>query len=61
MLQDGTTFEKAGVNISIVHGILPPDAVQQMRARYGSIRYQMVLLFSCLFYILISNRIINPF
>ncbi|NP_001191537.1 coproporphirynogen oxidase [Aplysia californica] len=33
VLQDGTVFEKAGVNISVVSGILPPNAVQQMRAR----------------------------
>lgn len=33
VLQDGTTFEKAGVNISVVTGKLPPSAVQQMRAR----------------------------
>lgn len=24
VLQDGKVFEKAGVNISIVHGLLPP-------------------------------------
>ncbi|CAL1545963.1 unnamed protein product [Lymnaea stagnalis] len=33
VLQDGTVFEKAGVNVSVVTGVLPPDAVQQMRAR----------------------------
>lgn len=33
VLQDGSTFEKAGVNISVVNGVLPPSAVQQMRAR----------------------------
>ena len=33
MLQDGTTFEKAGVNISVVHGKIPPQAVAQMNAR----------------------------
>ena len=33
VLQDGKTFEKAGVNLSVVHGILPPNAVKQMRAR----------------------------
>jgi coproporphyrinogen III oxidase len=32
VLQDGTTFEKAGVNISIVHGMLPPRAIAQMSA-----------------------------
>ncbi|XP_066273657.1 oxygen-dependent coproporphyrinogen-III oxidase-like [Branchiostoma lanceolatum] len=33
VLQDGQVFEKAGVNISIVLGNLPPAAVRQMRAR----------------------------
>ncbi|XP_076245056.1 oxygen-dependent coproporphyrinogen-III oxidase [Calliopsis andreniformis] len=33
VLQDGVTFEKAGVNVSVVTGTLPPGAVQQMRAR----------------------------
>ena len=39
MLQDGTTFEKAGVNISVVSGTLPPSAVQQMRARWGWVSF----------------------
>ncbi|CAG9787990.1 unnamed protein product [Diatraea saccharalis] len=33
VLQDGRVFEKAGVNISVVSGNLPPAAVQQMRSR----------------------------
>ncbi|KAG7190386.1 hypothetical protein KM043_006494 [Ampulex compressa] len=33
VLQNGTVFEKAGVNVSVVTGKLPPAAVQQMRAR----------------------------
>lgn len=33
VMEDGDVFEKAGVNISVVHGVLPPGAVQQMRAR----------------------------
>lgn len=33
VLQDGEVFEKAGVNISVVKGNLPPQAVQQMRSR----------------------------
>lgn len=31
--QDGEVYEKAGVNISVVHGKLPFGAVAQMRAR----------------------------
>lgn len=33
ILQDGKIFEKAGVNISIVHGNLPESAIQQMKSR----------------------------
>lgn len=33
ILQEGSVFEKAGVNISVVNGKLPPQAVQQMRSR----------------------------
>nr|CAG4643888.1 EOG090X04L5 [Lepidurus arcticus] len=33
VIQNGTTFEKAGVNISVVHGHLPAPAIAQMRAR----------------------------
>ncbi|KAI2796440.1 hypothetical protein BLOT_015384 [Blomia tropicalis] len=37
ILQDGTVFEKAGVNISVVHGMLPPPAIEQMRSRGKSL------------------------
>lgn len=33
VMSDGTVFEKAGVNVSVVYGDLPAGAVQQMRAR----------------------------
>ncbi|XP_053697951.1 oxygen-dependent coproporphyrinogen-III oxidase [Sabethes cyaneus] len=33
VLQDGDVFEKAGVNVSVVHGLLPKGAIQQMRSR----------------------------
>jgi len=33
VLQNGHVFEKGGVNISVVHGKLPPAAVSQMNAR----------------------------
>jgi len=32
VLSGGTHIEKAGVNISVVHGKLPPPAIKQMRA-----------------------------
>ena len=38
VLQDGVSFEKAGVNISVVHGNLPPAAVAQMRSRGKTMR-----------------------
>lgn len=34
-----TALEKAGVNISIVHGSLPPPAIKQMRADHASLPY----------------------
>ncbi|EIW81535.1 Coproporphyrinogen oxidase [Coniophora puteana RWD-64-598 SS2] len=37
-----TVLEKAGVNISLVHGKLPPPAIQQMRADHSSIPYDGV-------------------
>lgn len=33
VLQNGTVFEKAGVNISVVYGQLPQAAIAQMRTR----------------------------
>jgi len=33
VLQDGEVFEKAGVNVSVVHGNLPEGAEKQMRSR----------------------------
>ena len=33
VLQDGEVFEKAGINISVVHGQLPIQAIEQMRSR----------------------------
>jgi coproporphyrinogen III oxidase len=38
VLQNGTTFEKGGVNISIVRGTLPPAAVQRMRVNHANIK-----------------------
>ena len=33
VLQQGNVFEKAGVNVSVVHGTLSAQSAQQMRAR----------------------------
>ena len=37
VLQDSAVFEKAGVNISVVYGSLPPAAVRSMRANHKNI------------------------
>lgn len=34
-----TVLEKAGVNVSVVHGILPPAAIREMRSDHSSIPY----------------------
>lgn len=38
VLLDGQVFEKGGVNISVVHGSLPPQAVQRMRADHQNLK-----------------------
>jgi coproporphyrinogen III oxidase len=38
VLQDGKVIEKGGVNVSVVHGKLPPYAVQSMKADHGSLK-----------------------
>ena len=45
VLQDGKVFEKAGVNISVVHGKLPPPAVKQMKGRGKDLPDNQVLPF----------------
>lgn len=37
VLQNGTTFEKGGVNISVVHGKLPKEAVARMKADHANL------------------------
>jgi len=46
VLQDGTVFEKAGVNISVVSGVLPPAAVQQMRSRGKNLKGENLKFFA---------------
>ncbi|KAF9985451.1 Coproporphyrinogen-III oxidase [Mortierella antarctica] len=37
VMQEGKVFEKAGVGVSVVYGMLPPAAVAQMRAQHPNI------------------------
>lgn len=37
VMQDGNVFEKAGVNISIVYGTLPPEAIVKMRVDHKAL------------------------
>lgn len=37
VLQDGLTFEKAGANVSVVYGNLPPSAIRQMSADHSGL------------------------
>ncbi|QPG73492.1 Coproporphyrinogen-III oxidase [Brettanomyces nanus] len=50
VLADGSTFEKAGVNISAVYGVLPPGAITRMKADHRNIKTQddgTVKFFAC--------------
>ncbi|KAF9215368.1 Coproporphyrinogen-III oxidase [Podila verticillata] len=38
VLQGGKVFEKAGVGVSVVYGMLPPAAVAQMRAQHPNVK-----------------------
>jgi coproporphyrinogen III oxidase len=55
ILQDGKVFEKAGVNVSVVHGKLPPAAVAQMRSRGKNLQGE-----SLPFYALGISSVIHP-
>jgi len=37
VLQDGNVFEKAGVNISVVYGTLPRQAISKMRVNHKAL------------------------
>ena len=47
VLQDGHTFEKAGVNISVVHGKIPPKAVEQMNQRGKMLPEKAMPFYAC--------------
>lgn len=47
VLSDGDVFEKAGVNISVVSGTLPPQAIAQMRSRGKKLSEGPLPFFAC--------------
>lgn len=48
IMDDGGVFEKAGVNISVVHGDLPPAAIAQMKSRGHDLNTEKPLpFFAC--------------
>lgn len=59
VLQDGKVFEKAGVNVSVVYGHLPPQAVQQMRSRGTNLKGDKISFFAAGISSVIHPR--NPF
>ena len=52
-------FEKAGVNISVLHGKLPPQAVQQIRSRNHNLQGDKFNFFAAGISSIIHPR--NPF
>jgi len=55
-----SVLERAGVNISIVHGSLPPGAIKQMRANHSSIPVNPDSLVSIPFYAAGLSLVIHP-
>ncbi|KAF7789981.1 hypothetical protein EIP86_000929 [Pleurotus ostreatoroseus] len=56
----GSVLEKAGVNISIVHGVLPPAAIKQMRADHSSIPFDPASQSSLPFFAAGLSLVIHP-
>ncbi|GAB6032516.1 hypothetical protein CHUAL_011412 [Chamberlinius hualienensis] len=59
IIQDGAVFEKAGVNISVVHGDLNEKSAQQMKARGKDMGNGKLEFFACGISSVIHPR--NPF
>src|SRR5580658_6674585 len=53
-------LEKAGVNISIVHGLLPPAAIKQMRADHASLPFDPNSTTSLPFFAAGISLVIHP-
>jgi coproporphyrinogen III oxidase len=58
--QQSTILEKAGVNISIVHGALPPPAIKQMRADHSSIAWDPESTTSLPFFAAGISLVVHP-
>jgi len=59
VMQEGQVLEKAGVNISVVHGVLPAKAVEAMNSRGKQIAKAPAPFFACGISSVIHPR--NPF
>ena len=55
----GKVFEKAGVNVSVVYGNLPPQAAEQMRSRGNDLKGSKLPFFAAGISSVIHPR--NPF
>jgi coproporphyrinogen III oxidase len=53
-------LEKAGVNISVVHGILPPPAIKQMRADHSNLPYDLDSQTSLPFFAAGISLVVHP-
>ena len=60
VLSGGTHIEKAGVNISVVHGELPPAAIRQMRANHEGIPWSEGSMVSLPFFAAGLSLVIHP-
>ncbi|KAA3674186.1 coproporphyrinogen III oxidase [Paragonimus westermani] len=56
VMENGAVFEKAGVNISAIHGTLSPAAVKEMRARHQEIDVDK----DCRFFACGISSVIHP-
>ncbi|KAF8519823.1 coproporphyrinogen III oxidase [Gautieria morchelliformis] len=60
VLSGGTHIEKAGVNISVVHGKLPPPAIKQMRADHEGLPWSEGSTASLPFFAAGLSLVIHP-
>lgn len=58
--KQSTVLEKAGVNVSVVHGLLPPAAIKQMRADHSTIPFDPANPVSLPFFAAGISLVIHP-